>query len=72
MLSASFAETIFWIAAVLCLAAQTAILRAAFRSTDGETEATVPHSSQRVERLWAVIPAIALGILLAATWRAIR
>lgn len=72
MLSESLAETIFWIAAVLCLAAQTAILRAAFRPPASETAATVPHSSRRVEILWAVIPAIALALLLAATWREIH
>jgi len=66
-----FAEPVFWVAAALCLIAQIAILRAAF-APRAENAAPIPHSPRGAEMLWAVIPAIGLGLLLAATWRAIH
>ena len=69
----SFAGPIFWIAAALCVVAELAILRAAFAPpTDAGSSALVPHSPRGTEMIWAVIPAIVLAFLLAATWRAVH
>jgi heme/copper-type cytochrome/quinol oxidase subunit 2 len=68
-----FAEVIFWIAAFCCAVAQVAILRAVFvPHARPDSSATMPQSSRAAEILWAVIPAVALAALLAATWRAIH
>ena len=67
------AEIIFWIGAVACAVAQIAILRAVFSPRlNVESQTTMPHSSRGAEILWAVIPAIGLAVLLAATWRAVH
>ena len=72
-MSRQSAEVIFWLAAAACAVAQLAILRAVFSPRqDAETVATIPRSPRGVEILWAVIPAIGLTVLLAATWRAIH
>jgi heme/copper-type cytochrome/quinol oxidase subunit 2 len=65
------AEVIFWIAAAVCIIAELALLRSAFmpRSTD---EANLSHPARGGEMLWAVIPAVGLMFLLAATWRAVN
>jgi len=69
----ALAEPIFWIAAVICVVAELAILRSAFVPRRGAIEAEVlPHSSRGIEMIWAVLPAVALAILLAATWRAVN
>jgi heme/copper-type cytochrome/quinol oxidase subunit 2 len=67
------AEPIFWIAAVLCIVAEVAILRAGFAPQKETSEsAPMPHSPRGAEMIWSVIPAIVLALLLAATWRAIH
>ena len=65
------AEIIFWIAAAVCIIAELALLRSAFmpRSTG---EANLSHPTRGGDMLWAVIPAIGLMFLLAATWRAVN
>jgi heme/copper-type cytochrome/quinol oxidase subunit 2 len=66
-------EPIFWIAAALCIVAELAILRAAFAPpTDAGPAAPVPQSPRGLEMIWAIIPAVILAILLAATWRAVH
>ena len=64
-------EVIFWIAAAVCIIAELALLKSAFmpRSTDA---ANLSHPARGGEMLWAVIPAIGLMFLLAATWRALN
>jgi heme/copper-type cytochrome/quinol oxidase subunit 2 len=64
---------IFWIAAAICIVAEIAILRSAFRPHHGSAEsASLPHSGRGLEMIWAIVPAIGLAILLAATWRAVQ
>jgi heme/copper-type cytochrome/quinol oxidase subunit 2 len=65
------AEAIFWIAAVMGVFAELALLRSAFfpRATESGAPAQAARGS---EMLWAVIPAIGLMLLLAATWRAVN
>ncbi len=71
--SQSTGELVFWIASALCIVAELAILRAAFAPhAHTDTPAPIPHSPRGTEMVWAVIPAIILGVLLAATWRAIH
>lgn len=66
------AEIIFWIAAVACVIAEIAILRSTFASRRGNKSELVPLSSPRGEIAWAVIPAIALIVVLTATWERIQ
>ena len=69
----SLAEPIFWVAAVICIVAEIAILRSAFMThPDTPDSASLPHSGRGLEMIWAIVPAIVLAILLAATWRAVH
>lgn len=73
MMSQSTSELVFWVACGLCVIAELAILRSAFSPhTNADTPTPIPHSPRGTEMVWAVIPAIILGVLLAATWRAIH
>jgi heme/copper-type cytochrome/quinol oxidase subunit 2 len=65
------AEPIFWIAAVICIVAEIALLRSAF-VPHRQTAESLPHSQRGLEMIWAIVPAIGLAILLAATWRAVH
>lgn len=66
------AETIFWIAVVACVIAELAILRSTFAARRAKKSDLVPSASQRGELAWAIIPALALGVVLAATWEKIE
>jgi heme/copper-type cytochrome/quinol oxidase subunit 2 len=66
------AETIFWIAAVACVIAELAILRSTFAARRANKSDLVPTASPRGELAWAIIPALALGIVLTATWQRIE
>ena len=66
------AETVFWIAAVACVIAQLAILRSTFMARSAKKSELVPSASPRGELAWAVIPALALGVVLTATWQRIE
>ena len=66
------AETLFWIAAVACAIAQLAILRSTFAARRAIKSELVPSASPRGELAWAVIPALALGVVLTATWQTNR
>jgi heme/copper-type cytochrome/quinol oxidase subunit 2 len=66
------AETLFWIAAVACAIAELAILRSTFAARRAEKSELVPSASPRGELVWAVIPALALGVVLTATWQRIE
>jgi heme/copper-type cytochrome/quinol oxidase subunit 2 len=66
------AETIFWIAAVACVIAELAILRFTFAARRANKSDLVPTASPQGELAWAIIPALALGIVLTATWQRIE
>ena len=66
------ADAIFWIAAVCCAIAQWFILRGALRAWPATGDRTVPPARRGLEVVWAVVPAVALALVLAATWRAIH
>jgi heme/copper-type cytochrome/quinol oxidase subunit 2 len=66
------AEAIFWIAALACAVAEIAILRSTFAARRVEKSELVPSASRGGEVAWAVIPAVLLAVLLAATWQRIE
>ena len=66
------AETLFWIAAVACVIAELAILRSTFSARRAKKSELVPSASPRGELAWALIPALALGVVLTATWQRIE
>ncbi|MFL5488625.1 MAG: hypothetical protein ACJ8AJ_09100 [Gemmatimonadaceae bacterium] len=68
------AETIFWIAAIACAVAELAILRSMFAARTASSVATnkselVPEASRGGELAWALIPALALGVVMVITWQ---
>jgi heme/copper-type cytochrome/quinol oxidase subunit 2 len=71
-MSQPLAETIFWIAAVACVIAEIAILRSTFAARRATKSELVPSSSTQSEVAWAIIPAVALVLLLTATWKRIE
>ncbi len=69
----SFADGLFWLSVACCAIAQTFIIRSVQSTRNApEPVAAVPRSRHSVEMLWAVLPALALAVLLAFTWRAIH
>jgi heme/copper-type cytochrome/quinol oxidase subunit 2 len=71
----SLAEGLFWLAAASCLVAHVAIIRSTIRSRGAAMSAQVtaegvpvPRSNFPLELVWAVIPAVALGVVLWFTW----
>ena len=80
--SAAFTDAIFWMAVVACAVAQVAILRSvlgarlperpSFPGLAGSEMPVVRHTSRPVELFWAVLPAVALVVVLALTWRALH
>ena len=69
---------IFWIAVVLCVIAELAILRSMLRGSRAGAvsapapETSVPRGRPIVEMVWAIIPAVALVVVLILTRNAIR
>ncbi|HZI41340.1 MAG TPA: hypothetical protein VFD67_06535 [Gemmatimonadaceae bacterium] len=58
-MSVHLAQFFFWVAVVACIVAHTAIVHSVLKSP-----------SRRVaEVAWAIVPAIVLAAVLAATWR---
>ena len=80
--SAAVTDALFWIAVVACAVAQVAILRSVLGAKlperaglPGGSAADLPAvraSSRPVELFWAVLPAVALVVVLALTWRALH
>jgi len=65
------ADTIFWVAAAACAVAQIGILRATFRRSQPTTPFV--HRASRVEELaWAVLPVLALAVVLVLTYRTLH
>ncbi|MGH7619448.1 MAG: hypothetical protein ACREPM_19700 [Gemmatimonadaceae bacterium] len=71
-----FADAIFWIAVACSAVAQLAIIRSAIVSPArvSSGDAAVPTSAARRagEIAWAVLPGIALAVVLVLTWRAMH
>ena len=71
-MSQPLAETIFWIAAAACAIAEVAILRFTFATRSANKSELVPTASRSGEIAWAIIPALALIVVLGATWQRIQ
>ena len=63
------AETIFWIAAIACVIAQLAILRSTFAARTANKSDLVPSASRRSELALAIIPALALVVVVLSATR---
>jgi len=74
MMKSSLADAVFWIAVAACVVAQVGILRATRAERAGRGKLTPAHrAATRVEEAaWAVLPAIALAVVLVLTWRAVH
>jgi len=83
--SPSAADAIFWVAVVCCAVAELFILRSTYaahrgggRRAAGDDPAgpssaePLPPLRRAAELAWAVVPAVALALVLAATWRALH
>jgi hypothetical protein len=72
-LSFAAAAGLFWASVACCAFAQCFILRSVGgRRHVPEPTARLPRQRGGVELLWAIVPAVALGVLLVFTWRAVR
>lgn len=68
-----FAVGLFWTSVACCAIAQFLIIRSVrgHHHAPGPS-ASLPRQRDAVELAWAVIPAVALAVLLFFTWRAVR
>ncbi len=66
------ADGIFWIAALACVMAEIAILRSTYFARGAEKSSLVPAASRGGEIAWAIIPALALVVLLVFTWQRVQ
>jgi heme/copper-type cytochrome/quinol oxidase subunit 2 len=64
---------LFWLSAACCLVAQVLIVRSVLAARRlPAASAEVPRARGGVEVLWAIVPAVALGVLFFFTWHAIE
>ncbi len=69
----SFADGLFWTSVACCALAQLMILRSVGgRRHLPEPTAGLPRRHGAMEVVWAIVPAVALAVLLAFTWRAMH
>ena len=68
------AVLVFVLCAVGCLVAHVAILRSVLRTAGGNApvEPGVPRPRIGVEVIWAVLPMLALALVLTATWARVQ
>lgn len=66
-------STIFLVACIATIVvAQAFILRSAFRAVAAANGGPLPRPHRITEVIWAVLPAVALGLVLWVTWRESR
>jgi hypothetical protein len=63
---------VFVVAVVACALAHAGILVSVVRRTSVVVDSNVPRPKALVEIAWALIPAIALALILTATWARVR
>ena len=68
------ALTVFGLCVAVCLLAHVAILRSVLRggARSLEVDAAARRRTRFVETVWAVLPAVALALVLIATWPRVR
>lgn len=73
-MSFHLADAIFWIAVACCSIAQVAIVYSVIRSPARTSDSGIVTSPARraVEIAWAVLPGVALALVLTFTWRAMH
>ena len=72
-------SAVFWVAAACCVCAELAILRSLLFGRAREAEALdsmgasrTAHASRPADIVWAILPAVGLGLVLYLTWRAVE
>ena len=66
------ATVLFWISVACCLVAQVLIVRSVVAARGlPAVRPDLPRARGSVEVMWAVVPGIALALVLFFTWRAI-
>jgi heme/copper-type cytochrome/quinol oxidase subunit 2 len=72
-MSLRIADAIFWIAVACCVVAQLAIVRSVVVSPARAADREPASMPRRVgEIAWAILPGVALAVVLLFTWRAIQ
>jgi len=73
-MSFRLADAIFWIAVACCTVAQVAIIRSVVISPTRPSDSAIEPSATRrmLEIAWAVLPGVALAVVLLFTWRAMH
>lgn len=68
------ADAVFWVALVCCVVAQVAILRSALARhlPPADAPSSLPATRRGIEIVWAVLPAVALAVVLVLTYRAVQ
>ena len=67
------ADLVFWVALACCAIAQIAIIRSVLTVKPLESASEpMPVSRRATEVAWAVLPAVILGLVFWATWRAVH
>jgi heme/copper-type cytochrome/quinol oxidase subunit 2 len=66
------AVIVFLLCATACVVGHFAILASVVRRRSAVVDSGVPRPRTGMEILWALVPAIALAILLTATWARVR
>jgi hypothetical protein len=59
---------VFAVCALCCAVGHAAILRSVIRSRTAPGDAAVPRPRLLAEIAWALVPIVALALLLTATW----
>lgn len=68
-----FANGLFWVSVACCAIAQVFIVQSVRGSRHApEPTAGLPRARPSVEMMWAILPALSLGVLLFFTWRAVQ
>ena len=68
-----FANGLFWVSVACCVIAQLYIVQSVRGNRHvAEPASGLPRSRDAVEMMWAILPALSLGVLLFFTWRAVR
>ena len=68
----SVATILFWITVACCLFAQIMIVRSVLAARAlPAVRPDLPRARGSVEVMWAIVPAVALAVLLLFTWREI-